>query len=141
MPTPDLAGTEQCLCLASRQAARAITRAFERRMKGAGIRVTQFSLLVKLMRLGPLSIGELAQHLGVERTTLTRNVAVIEKRGLVSSEAGDDARARIVTVTKKGQAAVAAALPKWRQAQESAAAAIGKSGADALRAISVNLNR
>jgi DNA-binding MarR family transcriptional regulator len=140
MPKLDLADTDQCLCLASRQAARAITRAFERRMRGAGIRSTQFSLLVQLMRRGPLSIGDLAQHLGVERTTLTRNIALIEKKGLVASEAGDDARARIVAITKKGQAALAAALPAWRKAQESAAAAIGKTGADALRAVSANLS-
>jgi DNA-binding MarR family transcriptional regulator len=140
MSKPDLSDTDQCLCLASRQAARAITRAFEQRMRGAGIRSTQFSLLVQLMRRGPLSIGDLAQHLGVERTTLTRNIALIEKKGLVASAPGEDARARIVTITKKGQAALTAALPAWRKAQESMSAVIGKTGTDALRAISANLN-
>jgi DNA-binding MarR family transcriptional regulator len=140
MPKIDLSGTDQCLCLASRQAARAITRAFERRMKGAGIRSTQFSLLVQLMRRGPLSIGYLAQPLGVERTTLTRNIALIEKKGLVASASGADARERIVAITKKGHAAVAVALPAWRKAQESMSTAIGKTGAEALRAISVTLS-
>ncbi|HLL26479.1 MAG TPA: MarR family winged helix-turn-helix transcriptional regulator [Xanthobacteraceae bacterium] len=140
MPNPDLSECDQCLGLASRQAARAVTRVFERHFKGSGLRSTQFSLLVQLMRRGALTIGALARHLGVERTTLTRNIALIEKRGLVDSKPGNDARERIVAITKKGQAAVAKALPRWRQAQESAAGAIGHSGADALRKIPANFS-
>ena len=141
MSKPDLSEVDQCLGLASRQAARTISRVFERHFRGAGIRSTQFSLLVQLMRRGPLSIGELAQHLGIERTTLTRNVALVEKKGLVDSAPGEDARSRIISVTRKGQAAVAAALPKWHKAQAATVEAVGKASADALRAMSADLNR
>jgi DNA-binding MarR family transcriptional regulator len=124
-----------CLCLASRRAARGLTRAFDRQLRPHGIRATQFSILVMLLMRGPLRIGELAEYLGLERTTLTRNLAVIEEKGWVAIRPGDDARARIVAVTKKGQAAVTAARAAWRKAQQAASAAIGNAGVDALRAL------
>jgi DNA-binding MarR family transcriptional regulator len=125
-----------CLCLASRRAARSITRLFDRKMRASGLRATQFSILAMLTLTGPTSIGHLAEGLGMERTTLTRNLALIEAQRWVTIQPGDDARARIVSVTSKGRAAVEAALPAWRQAQASAAAAIGQSGVAALRALS-----
>lgn len=88
-----------------------------------------------LLMRGPLRIGELAQYLGLERTTLTRNLAVIEEKGWVLVRPGDDARARVVVATKKGQAAVTAARGAWRKAQQAASAAIGNAGVDALRAL------
>src|ERR1700676_3519395 len=114
-----------CLCLASRRAARALTRAFDRELRPHRIRITQFSILTNLTLRGPLPIGELAEFLGVERTTLTRNLALIERAGWVEIRAGEDARSRVVAVTKKGRNAIAAALPAWRKAQ---AAADGRRG-------------
>jgi len=132
---PDVFECSACLCLASRRAARAVTRAFDRELRPYGIRATQFSMLVMLMLRGPLAIGELAESLGVERTTLTRNLALTEREGWVAIRPGDDARSRIVAATKKGRAAVTAALPAWRQAQLAATAAIGDVGIDVLRAL------
>jgi DNA-binding MarR family transcriptional regulator len=126
----------QCLCLASRQAARSVTRAFDRKLRPHGIRATQFSALTMLALRGQLTIGELANWLGVERTTLTRNLELIEAKGWVRIQVGDDARARVVSVTSKGRAAVTAAIGAWREAQASALAAIGTSGAKAIRTLS-----
>jgi len=124
-----------CLCLASRRAARGMTRSFDRQLRPHGIRVTQFSILVVLILRGPSKIGELAEFLGLERTTLTRNLAVIEDKGWVVIRPGDDARSRVVAATKKGHAAVVAARGAWRKAQQAAAAAIGNAGVGALRAL------
>jgi len=124
-----------CLCLASRRAARALTRAFDRELRPYGIRATQFTILTTLMLRGPTAISELAEFLGIERTTLTRNLALIEGEGWVDIQPGDDARLRIVAVTKKGRAAVTSATPAWRKAQHAATAAIGKSGVEALHAL------
>lgn len=131
----DLSDTSDCLCAASRLAARSLTRAFDRVMRDSGLRVTQFSLLVQLMRRGELPVGRLAEVLGVERTTLTRNLALIERRRLVRIRSGDDPRERIVAITPQGEAAVTKALPLWRKAQADAADVIGKSGVAALRAL------
>jgi DNA-binding MarR family transcriptional regulator len=124
-----------CLCLASRRAARAITRAFDRQLRPHGIRATQFSILTNLLLRGPLTISKLAEFLGVDRTTLTRNLALVEKEGWVDIRPGDDARSRVVAATRKGRAAVTAALPAWRKAQQGASAVMGRSGVDALHAL------
>lgn len=128
-----MAETVDCLCLASRRAARAITRAFDRQLRPHGVRATQFSVLAMLSLGGPKTIGELADALGLERTTLSRNLALIEGRGWVRIRPGEDARARLVEITAKGKAAIAAALPAWRTAQSTTAGAVGEAGAAALR--------
>jgi DNA-binding MarR family transcriptional regulator len=132
---PTLSECQDCLCLASRRAARAITRSFDRLLRPHGIRATQFTILTMLILRGPTTIGDLAEALGIERTTLTRNLALLEAKSWVTVRAGEDARSRIVTVAAKGRAVVAAAVGAWRKAQHSAAAAIGSSGINALRAL------
>jgi DNA-binding MarR family transcriptional regulator len=132
---PSLIECGDCLCLASRRAARALTRAFDRQLRPHGIRATQFSILTMLLLRGPLTIGELAEFLGVERTTLTRNLALVEGEGWVDIRPGNDARSRVVAATKKGRAAVTTALAAWRKAQQAASAAIGRGGVDALHAL------
>ena len=122
-----------CLCLASRRAARTITRAFDRQLRLHGIRATQFSLLAVLELKGPQSIGDLADTLGADRTTLTRNIALIEEQSLVKVRPGDDARARIVAITPKGRSTLAKAFPAWRKVQSELTASIGHPLADSLR--------
>ena len=133
----DTSECEACLCVAARRASRAITRLFDREYRQYGIRATQFTVLSVLNRGGPRTIGALAGVIGVERTTLTRNLARLKAQGWVRiTGSGDDARARIVSVTRTGRAKLAVALPAWRKAQSAAIAAIGDSGAVALRGLS-----
>jgi DNA-binding MarR family transcriptional regulator len=122
-----------CLCLASRRAARGITRVFDKQLRPHGIRATQFSLLAVLELKGPQSIGELADFLGADRTTLTRNLALIEDQSLVKIRPGDDARARIVAIIPKGRSTLARAFPTWRKVQSELTASIGSPLADSLR--------
>ena len=129
----DLSACTDCLCLASRRAARTITRAFDAMLRPHGVRATQFSLLALLEGKGPQSIGDLAEALGAERTTLTRNIARIEEKSLVSSRPGDDPRARIVSITPKGRKLLTKAFPAWRKAQSDLATRIGQPLADNLR--------
>ena len=133
----DVRACLDCLCLASRRASRAITRAFDRQLRPHGIRATQFSVLTMLMGYGPTTIGDLAEALGIERTTLTRNLTVLEDSGWVKIGVGPtDGRLRVVTATPKGRKAVSAAMPAWRRAQAAASTAIGPSGHAALHALS-----
>ena len=131
----DLRSCADCLCLASRRAARVITRAFDGELRPHGLRATQFSLLAMLELKGPQSIGELAQSLGTERTTLTRNIALIEEQDLVSVRAGDDPRARIVEIAPKGKRLLMKAFPAWRKAQGELTAKIGPALAHSLREV------
>ncbi len=126
--------TTQCLCLASRRAARAITREFDQSLRAQGLRATQFTLLAALHLAGPKSIGDLAELLSADRTTLTRNLAVAEQRGLVAVRAsGEDARSRIATITAKGSRTLHAALPIWRKTQQRLLDDIGEPAAASLR--------
>ncbi len=132
--SPDLAQTAQCLCLASRRAARAITRAFDRELRVHGLRATQFSLLATLSLKGEQTIGELAEFIDADRTTMTRNVALAQERALIEVRRHEgDARVRVVAITPEGREALAAALASWGKVQADLTAAMGEDAADGLR--------
>lgn len=118
----------QCLCFGLRRAARAITQHYERHLREHGLRATQFTLLTALAIAGPMPMQRLATQLGVERTTLTRNLGPLQARGLVEAMDSDDRRVRMVTITAKGRAAIRAALPAWRKAQSAARAKLARLG-------------
>ena len=128
--------TTQCLCLASRRAARAITRRFDTALRPHGIRATQFTLLAALELKGPQPVGELADFMGADRTTLTRNLAVAQEQSLVAIRPGDDARSRIASITPRGRQTLTRAFPVWRRTQSELTDAIGTGTADTLRQIS-----
>lgn len=116
--TPELAATRNCHCLAARKEARAITRIFEARLRPHGLRATQFSVLAVLAIKGTTRMKELARILDLERTTLTRIAGVLESKGFLATGESDDARARPLELTAAGRAALEAALPAWREAQD-----------------------
>ena len=90
---------------------------------GLRLRITQFSILRRLARLGPLSVTRLAAEAALDRSTMGRNLNPLERRGLVRIEAGNiDQRERVAYLTSAGEAAIEAALPYWRKAQERIAA-------------------
>jgi DNA-binding MarR family transcriptional regulator len=90
-------------------------------------------VLVVLELGGPKSIGDLADSLGADPTTLTRNLALLENRALVKIRQGDDARSRVAAITLKGKNTLVRALPAWREAQAALAASVGSQVADNLR--------
>ena len=133
-PDPGLFETTRCLCLAVRRASRAITREFDQALRLHGLRATQFTLLSALHLGGSRSIGDLAEMLSADRTTLTRNLAVAEKHGWVTLRADrNDARSRIAAITTRGSRALEAALPTWRNAQQRLTETIGEQTAASLR--------
>ncbi|MCW5725173.1 MAG: winged helix-turn-helix transcriptional regulator [Maricaulaceae bacterium] len=135
MFNPGLIETKGCLCLASRRAARRITRDFDRALRPHGLRSTQFSALAVLTLAGPKTTGELAAILSADRTTMTRNLAVLEQRGLLEIRRGKDARERIAEVTGKGREALNAAFLSWRKTQSTILESMGGETADSLRAL------
>lgn len=129
-----------CLCATARAAARELTRRYDDALRPAGLRTTQVSLLSRLADDGPLPVSRLAARLGLERTSLTRELAVLSGRGLVASVTGGDRRARVVALTPAGEDALTAAWPHWERAQAEAQAALGADRVarlrDDLRAVS-----
>jgi DNA-binding MarR family transcriptional regulator len=101
---------------------------YEELLRPHGLRATQFSILASLALKGPTPIGELAEVLGLERTTLTRSAALLERNGWVRSLRVGDAREHPLEVTPEGRNKLEAALPAWRAAQEVASREFGHSG-------------
>lgn len=129
----DYMACADCFCLASRQAARKITRLFDGYMQKSGIRATQFTILSQLMLRGEMSIGKLADILGMERTTLTRNLTLLEQRKWISIRAGDDPRSRMIGITAQGRGIVRRGFPYWVEAQAQVGKLLGADGQGALK--------
>ncbi len=108
--------TRACPCLAARRRARAITRHFDAYLRPRGLRSTQFSVLAALAQRGPTGRGRLANGLGLDRTTLTRSAATLERQGWIETLEADDGRERPLALTEAGRCALNAALPAWKEA-------------------------
>jgi DNA-binding MarR family transcriptional regulator len=129
-------GPEECTCLAVRQAARHVTQFYDQHLTPAGLRITQFSILAKLRRLGPMTINALADELVMDRTTLGRNILPLVREGLLSIASGrTDRRSRELRLTKAGIERLGAARRGWSQAQTRFATVFGEQRAVALRAL------
>ncbi len=124
----DFTPTRQCVCTAARRRSRELTRAFEKAMRGSGLRGTQFTLLATLVQTGPIPTTRLADFQGLERTTLTRNLALLVQGGFVRIDEGEDRRVRKVAITPAGEEAARRAYPFWKKAQDAALAANSRSG-------------
>jgi DNA-binding MarR family transcriptional regulator len=116
-----------------RMAARAVSRVYDAALRPAGLRTTQFSILSRLGEEGPLAVGHLAHRLAMERTTVTRELAVLARRGLVVPEPAGDRRRRLASLTDAGADALAAAQPLWRDVQGHLADELGSRRVDELR--------
>jgi DNA-binding MarR family transcriptional regulator len=115
-----------CACFKVRKAARAITKLYEEVLRPTGLRATQFSLLVATRVMGPVTVVKLAQIMVMDRTTLTRNLQVLEKRGLISIKPGEDRREREVTLTAVGMEVLTKAVPLWEETQERVKKGLGE---------------
>ena len=114
-----------CICTHLRRAARGVSRHYDEALVGFGINVAQFSLLRHLQRLDRPSITTLAEAMGLERSTLGRNLRVLEEQGLLQLGEGRDLRAREVRLTEAGLQRIEQALPLWEQVQRELNARLG----------------
>jgi len=103
----------ECVCFHLRKTARTITQVYDRALATTGLRATQFTLLRVISRTGGLPFAALADVLGLERTTLTRNLRPLERDKLVRTFPGADRRVRLVSLTPKGERKLAEAEPVW----------------------------
>jgi DNA-binding MarR family transcriptional regulator len=125
---------DHCLCLHAQRAARALARRFDLVLKPFGLTNGQFSLMMSLNRPAPASLGSVANLLGMDRTTLTAAVKVLEGRGWITVEKGrEDRREKFLTLTPAGQGALAPAVPVWRETHEEIERKMPQGEADRLR--------
>jgi DNA-binding MarR family transcriptional regulator len=116
----------ECACFDLRRATRAVSRMYDDFLRDEGLNVTQFSLLRLIYVEKELSISTLGRYMVMDRTSITRALAPLERDGLIRSRSGADKRIRIISVTNKGRKLVDDAEPKWRQAQEALIETIGE---------------
>ena len=134
MPPNTVTASQQCNCLALRQAARQVTQFYDQCLAPSGLRAGQLSILAKLKRLGPMTINALARELVMDRTTLGRTVLPLERAGLITVKDGTlDRRSKELKLTKAGAARLRAAARLWSEAQTRFEAVFGAERAFRLR--------
>lgn len=113
---------------------RALTQIYDEALRPTGLRVTQYSLLKAIAKLGPASFQTLAEALVLDPTTLPRSLRVLEKDGYIAIEPGADRRQRLAGLTARGRKILEECAPYWRQAQERVRAKFSGGRLDALLA-------
>jgi DNA-binding MarR family transcriptional regulator len=114
-----------CLCTSLRQAALAATALYDDILAPSGLKVTMFRLLRRIAAQSDISISQLARDVDLDRSTLGRNLRVLERQGLVTLAACADGRARAPRLSDKGAEALDRALPLWAEAQARMAELLG----------------
>jgi len=108
---------DACTCGEIRRAARAVTLLYDKAFESSGLLSTQLGVLYTIYNSASITISQLAGELDMDRTTLTRNLSVLERRGLINITSGKDHRTRIITITSKGTNSITNAIPLWNEIQ------------------------
>jgi DNA-binding MarR family transcriptional regulator len=106
-----------CVCFNLRKTTRLISQVYDQALKPIGIKVTQLSLLISVAGQEGVTIGRLAHPMGMDRTTLSRNARLLEKKGLISIGEGEDRREQVLNLTEKGTEMLRQAVPIWEGVQ------------------------
>ncbi len=118
---------EACACAQLRRAARALTQEYDAAIRSTGLRATQLTLLVAVVSADGQPMTIVGRDLGMDRTTLTRNLRPLERSGLVRIDASpEDGRRKVLRLTRKGTRALAAAAPRWARVQAAVMARLGR---------------
>ena len=116
----------ECACFDLRKATRAVSRMYDEFLRDRGVNITQFSLLRLICAEKELSISTLGRYMAMDRTSITRALAPLERDGLLHSRPGADRRMRIVSVSGKGRKLIENAEPEWHKAQEALMEIVGE---------------
>ena len=128
--------TSQCYCTNLRRSAGIVTDFYDAGLKDAGITVSQYYLLVNLSRLEQANITRWAQRVGLERSTMVRNIKPLEARGLIETA---DGRGRTFALSPQGKAVLARAAAIWEERQRSLEAFLGREDHEAILRIGEKL--
>src|SRR5262245_21980595 len=122
----DLSAMENCLCFNLSWVTRAVTQYFDAELRRHGIRPTQTPILAALTAKPAWRMEELSDWLGLERTTLVRNLWPLERDGLVAIAGAGRGRRVSVQISAKGRRELAKATPAWRAAQQAVIKTLGR---------------
>lgn len=130
-----IAAPKGCTNFKTRQLGRLLSRHYDAELAKVGLKTTQYSLLTHVLRLGPIAPGELARQMGLEASTLTRNLQPLVAEGWLLQGAGADARSRLVSITASGRQKHVEAQRHWKAAQQNINAALGPDRVSALHGL------
>jgi len=114
-----------CVCFNLRKAARLVTQRYEQEVKSTGLKATQFPVLLAACNEGGILLTPMARFLGMDRTSLTRNLNIMVAKGLVIIKTGDDKRERRISITPHGLEVLKEALPLWQKVQAEVVETLG----------------
>ena len=126
---------ENCLCMNLRSAAQKLSRRYDAALAPAGITANQFSLMNHIRTGDKPNMKQLAQASGLDRSTLGRNLRVLERQGLISIGVGTDARSRQISLTQDGRRTLRRAAPLWSDVQDTLVARLGQGRRQELRGL------
>jgi DNA-binding MarR family transcriptional regulator len=131
---PDRARLSPCVCSTLRMVSRAVTQLYDDVLRPSGLRVTQYSILATIARLGEANLRQLEHALAIDQTTLTRSLNLLERNHLITRVPHPDGRIKAMTLTSRGRRALASARPLWARAQDKVLRELGPTAwADAQR--------
>ncbi len=130
-----MSNNDPCICIAVRKASRRLTARYDEALAPLGITLAQFSLLRNINRHGPVSLTRLAELTELDRSTLGRNVRLLERMNLCAPAVADDKREAAVALSEDGRRVLAAATPRWTATQTDLRSRIGAEGAAQLEAL------
>jgi len=113
-----------CVVLNARMAARAVTRLADRNLRRYGITAAQFSILTSLREYPGRSVTQLASAIAMDRSTLSRNLTLLERHGLVTTAVAERGNGRVSSLSEAGNRVLAEAIPQWREQQSALRAAL-----------------
>jgi len=116
----------RCSCFNLRKATRAVTQYYDHCLEPAGIRATQFTLLVSMASVSAHTLTEMASTLVMDRTTLTRNLKPLEKLNLIETVEPRDKRSKAYALTDKGRETLTKGIPLWTAAQNKIVSGLGQ---------------
>jgi len=121
-----------CTCFRLRKLSRIVTQRYDRELAAAGLNLNQYSILRRAART-PQNVGALAREIGMDRTTLSRDLKPLIAAGWIDLASSDeDARAKLVRIKPAGKRVLERAQPLWRKAQHEIDARLGAAGVNAL---------
>ena len=107
-----------CYCTQFRRSANALTGVYDAALRPVGLKITQFSLLRALRRLGAATFTEVANEVALDKTTISRNLAILVREGWVTAKQGADARNKLAELSSSGGDLLDRAEPYWAIAQK-----------------------
>ena len=122
----DMSAVENCVCFNLRWVTRAVTQFYDAEMRRHGIRPTQGSILASLQAKDSWNMAELSDWLGMERTTLVRNLRPLQRDGLAQADGGGRGGRVELSITAKGRKKIEEAMPAWRSAQSAVVKTLGE---------------